>query len=183
MHQFWSSVRYFTRVTQVQLQTQGVELEGVKTKDFEDVYSYVTRVQTLVNQLKRNWKTLTDSRIVEKILQPLTDDFEHVVSASEESKNLEKMIVDDLAVLLKHMNNKRRKRNKRFLNRPYKQRWGSSRVRRWIHNTTEEQDVAIEIVVSIEVEIVVIEIIMKRKDKWATKIDMDEEVVVEEENG
>ena len=56
-------------------------------KDSEDICSYITRVQTIVNQLKRNGETLTDTRVVEKILQSLTDDFENVVCAIEESRN------------------------------------------------------------------------------------------------
>jgi len=59
----------------------------MKMKDSEDICSYITRVQTIVNQLKRNGETLTDTRVVEKILQSLTDDFENVVCAIEESRN------------------------------------------------------------------------------------------------
>jgi len=66
-------------------------------KDSEVVSSYINRVQMVANQLKRNGGTLTDARIMEKILGSLTYDFEKVVSAIEESRNLEEMIVDDLA--------------------------------------------------------------------------------------
>jgi hypothetical protein len=84
------------RVKQVRLQTLRGELEGMKMKESEGVSDYITRVQTVVNQLKRNGETLTDARVVEKILRSLTENFENVVCAIEESKDLEEMIVDEL---------------------------------------------------------------------------------------
>ena len=72
------------RVKQVRLQTLRGELEAMKMKETEGVSDYITRVQTIVNQLKRNGETLTDARVVEKILQSLTEDFENVVCAIEE---------------------------------------------------------------------------------------------------
>jgi len=82
-------------------------------KDLDDVSNYITCVQIIANQLKRKGETLTDARVVENILQSLTDDFENVVCAIEESRNLEEITIDDiLKVLLKHMNNGRRKINK-----------------------------------------------------------------------
>ncbi|KAE8735514.1 hypothetical protein F3Y22_tig00000340pilonHSYRG00533 [Hibiscus syriacus] len=65
-------------------------------KESEGVSDYITRVQTVVNQLKCNGKTLKDSRVVEKILRSLTDDFENIVCAIEESKDLEELTIDDL---------------------------------------------------------------------------------------
>ncbi|XP_068466655.1 uncharacterized protein [Phaseolus vulgaris] len=62
----------------MRLQTLRGELETMKMKDSEDVCSYITRMQTVVNQLKRNAETLMDTRVVEKILRSLTDDFENV---------------------------------------------------------------------------------------------------------
>ncbi|XP_071713154.1 uncharacterized protein [Rutidosis leptorrhynchoides] len=63
------------RVKQVRLQTLRGELEAMKMKDTEGVSEYITRVQTVANQLKRNGETLTDSRIIEKILRSLTENF------------------------------------------------------------------------------------------------------------
>jgi len=53
-------------------------------------------VQAVANQLKHNGETLTDVRVVEKILRSLMDDFENVVCAIEESRNLKEITIDDL---------------------------------------------------------------------------------------
>jgi len=62
----------------------------MKMNDLEDVSSYISCVQTVDNKLKRNGETVTDSRVVDKIL-------ENVVCAIEDSRNLEEMTIDDLS--------------------------------------------------------------------------------------
>jgi len=59
-------------------------------KDSEDVFSYSTRVQMVVNKFKCNGETVMDARVIEKIILSLIDDFENDVYAIKESKNLEK---------------------------------------------------------------------------------------------
>jgi len=63
------------RVKQVRLQNLRVELESMKMMESESVYDYIMRVQIMVNQLNRNGETLTDARLVEKILRTLTKIF------------------------------------------------------------------------------------------------------------
>ena len=63
------------RVKQVRLQTLRGELERMQMKESENVSDYITRVQKVVNQLTRNGETVTDARVVEKILRSLTDKF------------------------------------------------------------------------------------------------------------
>jgi gag-polypeptide of LTR copia-type/Zinc knuckle len=99
------------RVKQVRLQTLRGELEGMKMKESEGVSDYTTRVQTVVNQLKCNGETLKDSRIVEKIMQSLTENFENVVCAIEESNDLEELIIDDLAGSLEAHEQHKKKNN------------------------------------------------------------------------
>jgi hypothetical protein len=82
---------------QVRLQTLRGELERMHMKESETVSDYITRVQTVVNQLTRNGETVTDARVVEKILRSLTDKFENIVCAIEESKDLSKLSVEELA--------------------------------------------------------------------------------------
>jgi gag-polypeptide of LTR copia-type len=99
------------RVKQVRLQTLRGELESMKMKESESLSDYITRVQAVVNQLIRNGEALTDARVVEKILRSLTDNFENVVCAIEESKDLAKLTVDELAGSLEaHEQCKRKKK-------------------------------------------------------------------------
>jgi gag-polypeptide of LTR copia-type len=96
----------------VRLQTLHGELESMKIKDSESVSDYITRVQAVVNQLICNGKVLTDARVVEKILRSLTDNFENVVCAIEESKDLAKLTIDELVGFLEaHEQCKRKKEN------------------------------------------------------------------------
>ena len=67
------------RVKQVRLQTLRGELESLKMKESESVSDYITRVETVVNQLNRNVEMLTEMRVVERILRSLTNNFENVV--------------------------------------------------------------------------------------------------------
>jgi predicted GNAT family acetyltransferase len=66
-------------------------------KESETVSDYIMRLQTVVNQLNRNGETVTDARVVEKILRSLTDKFENIVCAIEESKDLSTLSVEELA--------------------------------------------------------------------------------------
>ena len=105
------------RVKQVRLQTLRGELESMKMKESESVSDYITCVQAVVNQLIRNGEALTDARVVEKILRSLTDNFENVVCAIEESKDLAKLTVDELAGSLEaHEQCKRKKKEGKLVN-------------------------------------------------------------------
>ncbi|XP_071713513.1 uncharacterized protein [Rutidosis leptorrhynchoides] len=99
------------RVKQVRLQTLCGELEAMKMKETEGVSEYITRVQTVANQLKRNGETLSDTRIIEKIMRSLTENFENIVCAIEESKILEDLSIEELACSLEaHEQRKNKKK-------------------------------------------------------------------------
>ncbi|XP_052478791.1 uncharacterized protein LOC128034094 [Gossypium raimondii] len=103
------------RVKQVHLQTLCGELEGMKMKESEGVSDYITRVQTMVNQLNRNGEALTDARVVEKILRSLTDSFENVVCAIEESKDLATLTVNEFTGSLEAHEQRKKKKKEETL--------------------------------------------------------------------
>ena len=65
----------------------------------------------IVNQMRRNGEALTDARITEKILRSLDPKFDFVVVAIEESKEVDKLKVDELMSSLQAHEQKIVKRN------------------------------------------------------------------------
>ena len=94
----------------MRLQTLRGELESMKMKESENVSDYITRVQTVVNQLNRNGEMLLETRVVEKILRSLTNNFENVVCAIEESKDLVTFTVDELVNSLEAHEQRKKKK-------------------------------------------------------------------------
>ncbi|GKF54531.1 hypothetical protein Tco_0161441, partial [Tanacetum coccineum] len=86
----------------------------------EGVSDYITRVQTVVNQLKQNGETLLDTRIIEKILRSLTENFKNVVCAIKESKDLEDLTIEELAGSLEAREQRKNKKKQESLDEALK---------------------------------------------------------------
>lgn len=67
----------------------------MKVKETKGFYEYITRVEIMVNHLSGNGKTLL-ARVLDKILRSLTNDFENMVCAIEESKGPQMLSVKEL---------------------------------------------------------------------------------------
>ncbi|XP_038722011.1 uncharacterized protein LOC120014160 [Tripterygium wilfordii] len=62
----------------------------------ETVTDYHSRLIGIVHQMCRNGEKLDDVHVVEKMLRLLSPSFEHVVTAIEESKDLDTMSIEEL---------------------------------------------------------------------------------------
>jgi len=80
-------------------------------KSSKSICEYHTRIMVIVNQMRRNREAFTDGRITEKILRSLDLKFDFVVVAIEESKEVDKLIVDELMSSLQAHEQKIMKRN------------------------------------------------------------------------
>jgi gag-polypeptide of LTR copia-type len=169
------------RVKQVCLQTLRGELKSMKMKESKSVSDYITRVQAMVNQLILNGEVLTDARVMEKILRSLTDNFENVVCAIEESKDLAMLTVDELVGSLEAHEQRKKKKRMRHSSKHFKPRRQSKTKRYSILKIFEVEGV----VVKIEEMVMVVEVmvkkgIMRRMGNQANKIGMEEDAVVGE---
>ena len=82
----------------------------VQMKGSEDVSDYIARIQSIASQLKKNGEDVPQNRVVEKILRSLTDEYENVVCAIEESKDLSELSVEELAGSLTAHEQRRKKK-------------------------------------------------------------------------
>ncbi|TXG55956.1 hypothetical protein EZV62_017269 [Acer yangbiense] len=84
------------KVKSIKLQGLRRELENFKMKESESAKEYCSRLIELVNQMRAYGEEVTDQRIVQKILISLTDKYDHVVAAVEESKDLTTLTITEL---------------------------------------------------------------------------------------
>ncbi|GAA0168536.1 hypothetical protein LIER_40584 [Lithospermum erythrorhizon] len=76
------------------------EFEVLEMKKGESIESYFARVTAIFNKLRSNGEEMNNSKINEKILKMLTDQFTDVVVSIEEARNINSMTVDDLGSTL-----------------------------------------------------------------------------------
>jgi len=77
-----------TQVKGMKLQGLRRDFETLQMKPEENIQTFLTKVQNVVNQMKVYGDTVSDQTVVSKVLRSLNPDFDHVVAAIEESKDL-----------------------------------------------------------------------------------------------
>ncbi|XP_022853638.1 uncharacterized protein LOC111375079 [Olea europaea var. sylvestris] len=81
-------------------------------KESEKVSDYISRVVTVANQMKRFDEDVTNLKVIKKILISVSEKFDHMVTAIEESKDLEDMTIEELSESLEAYEEKLNRRRK-----------------------------------------------------------------------
>lgn len=77
----------------------------------ETINNFVTRINRLVNQVKACGETITEQYVIAKFLRSLTQRFDNIVVAIEESKDLTKMSKKELQSSLEAREQRMEERN------------------------------------------------------------------------
>lgn len=84
------------RVKRSLLQKLRRDFEVLEMKETETIDEYFKRVLAITNQMRSNGEVMDDTKVVEKILRTLSEKFIYVVVSIEESKDIERMTLDEL---------------------------------------------------------------------------------------
>ncbi|KAJ0508279.1 putative RNA-directed DNA polymerase [Helianthus annuus] len=85
-----------SKVKMVKLQGLRRDFETIQMKEGEAVADFLSNVMKIVNQKRAYGETVTDQKVVEKVLRSLPVRWDHVVTAIEESKDLSVLTFDQL---------------------------------------------------------------------------------------
>ncbi|KAJ0802818.1 putative RNA-directed DNA polymerase [Helianthus annuus] len=85
-----------TKVQMVKLQGLRRDFETVHMKEGEPVGDFLSKVMKIVNQQRAYGETVSDQKVVEKVLRSLPVKWDHIVAAIEESKDLSVLTFDQL---------------------------------------------------------------------------------------
>ncbi|KAF7826562.1 Retrovirus-related Pol polyprotein from transposon TNT 1-94 [Senna tora] len=85
-----------SKVIVVKLQTLRRDFLTLFMNNGESFQAFLSKVSTIVSQMRSFGEKISDQKIVEKVLRSLTLKFDHVVAAIEESKDLSVFSFDDL---------------------------------------------------------------------------------------
>jgi hypothetical protein len=83
-------------VQKVKLQSLPKQYENLSMKYNEKVPDYISRVILITNEMKSYGDTLSEEKIIEKVLRSLTPQFDYIMVEIEHSKDLSTMRIEEL---------------------------------------------------------------------------------------
>ncbi|WVY93645.1 hypothetical protein V8G54_032733 [Vigna mungo] len=84
------------KVKKVRLQTLRRQYEHMEMEEGDKVSEFFSRVITVANQMKTYGEKISDVMIIEKIMRSMPAAFDHIVVAIEESRDMEKLKIEEL---------------------------------------------------------------------------------------
>ena len=84
------------RTKMVKLQSFRRQYELLSMADQETVTEYFNKLQLLVNSMRNCGETITDHKMVEKVLRTVSSKFDYVVVAIEECKDIGQLKIEEL---------------------------------------------------------------------------------------
>lgn len=100
------------KVRTIKLQTLRRDLENITMKDSETTKNFYSRVKDIVNQMSIYGEVFADKKLVEKILISLSEKYDPIVTAIEESKDIKTLSVTELMGSLEAYEQRLSRRNK-----------------------------------------------------------------------
>ncbi|XP_019416332.1 PREDICTED: uncharacterized protein LOC109327607 [Lupinus angustifolius] len=99
-HEAWQilpkSNKGVEQLKKVRLQTMRRQYELMEMEMSERIAQFFHRIISLTNEMKACGDVIKDPTIIEKVLRTLTPNFDHIVVAIEESKNLAELKIEEL---------------------------------------------------------------------------------------
>ncbi|XP_020266700.1 uncharacterized protein LOC109842207 [Asparagus officinalis] len=99
------------KVRAVKLQTIRKEFEQISMRVEERLDDFLTRFTNVINQLKTYGEDVTNQRVVQKILISLSSRYDPIVSVIEETKDMEKLSLQEAIASIKAFDQNLEKRN------------------------------------------------------------------------
>ena len=98
-----TSYQGLDRVKNSKLHILRRDFKSLSIKEIDSIDSFYTRVVGFINQLKYHGETISDQRVVEKILRSIPPRFENLVVTLEEHTDMTTFTIDELqASLINH---------------------------------------------------------------------------------
>jgi len=83
-------------VKQVKLQSLRRKYELMLMEDDQRISDYISKLQSVVNQMKACGEEMSDQQVVGKIMRSLTSKFDFIVVAIQESKDVKTLKIEEL---------------------------------------------------------------------------------------